>query len=44
LELVGMNTMDDIPIKKSIPVTLTVGRDANVAGKCAGDLELRVYP
>lgn len=44
LELVGMNTVDDTPVRKSIPVTLTVGLDANVAGKCAGDLEQSVYP
>jgi hypothetical protein len=44
LELVAMNSIDGSSLKKSIPFALTVGRDANVAGKCAGNLEQSVYP
>jgi hypothetical protein len=44
LQLNGMDTVDATPITKTIPFTLAVGSDANIAGKCAGTLEGAVYP
>jgi hypothetical protein len=44
LQLTGMDTVDAAPVTKTIPFTLTVGADPNVAGKCAGNLEGAVYP